>query len=102
MLHPDIRTCSKGKIFFSILLRESERGGFDWTTHDTLSVPHACNVSCDISRGLMRHPDIRTCSDGNFFVSILLGNSEEGLIGRHTTPCPCHMRAMSAVTYLEA
>ena len=31
-----------------VLLNKFRSGGwFDWTTHDTLSVPHACNVRCD-------------------------------------------------------
>ncbi len=44
-------------------------GGLDWTTHDTLSVPHACNVRSSVSWVLLRHSDIRTCRDAKNFPS---------------------------------
>ena len=46
------------------------RGVFNLQDYDTLSVLCACNISCDISWGLMRHPDIGTCREGKKFVLV--------------------------------
>ena len=78
------------------------RGGLDWNSYDNRSMPFARNVRCDASGGLMRHPYIRTCCDGEKFCRSKLFWIQVCPIEATTTPCPCHMHAMSDVRYLEA
>ncbi len=60
--HPDSRTCCDAKNWY-LLNNFGSRGGFDWNIFDFLSLPCACDVSCDVSWGRLRHLDIRTCCD---------------------------------------
>ncbi len=57
--HSNLLSCKK----FVLLNNFGPRAEFDLQDFDCLPEPCACDVSCEISWGSMRHPDIWTCSD---------------------------------------
>ncbi len=69
------------------------RGGLDLQDHNTLSLPHACHVRCEVSWDLMRHPDIRTCCEMQNFVLLNKFGSRGGLdlqaFDCLSVPCAC-------------